>query len=70
MVVVSAMGKTTNKLLAIAAHGRARANMAEALASSDDLREFHLREAAGLDVDDIVERPFPGPGCAWCAAWR
>jgi aspartate kinase len=57
MVVVSAMGKTTNKLLAIAADALA-GELKPALAKLDDLREFHLRESAGLDTDDVVEAHF------------
>ena len=52
------MGKTTNKLLAIAARCGGRRAEARRLASCDELREFHLRESAGLDVDDIVEAHF------------
>ena len=44
VVVVSAMGKTTNKLLAIATDSVA-GRRSEALAQLDDLRAFHLREA-------------------------
>ena len=57
VVVVSAMGKTTNKLLEIAATA-VRGEMAEALKLVGTLREFHLREAAGLDVDGIVAAHF------------
>jgi aspartate kinase len=57
VVVVSAMGKTTNKLLAIAADAVA-GELKPALAKLDDLREFHLRESAGLDTDDVVEAHF------------
>jgi aspartate kinase len=44
VVVVSAMGKTTNKLLAIA-HAAIAANRADYLAQIHDLRDFHSREA-------------------------
>ncbi len=44
VVVVSAMGKTTNRLLAIAADAIA-GRRSEALAALDDLRGFHQREA-------------------------
>ncbi len=44
VVVVSAMGKTTNRLLAIAGEAVA-GRRAEALAQLDELRAFHLREA-------------------------
>ena len=57
VVVVSAMGKTTNKLLAIAADAVA-GELKPALNKLNDLREFHLRESAGLDTDDIVEAHF------------
>jgi aspartate kinase len=50
VVVVSAMGKTTNKLLAIAA-AAASGKREEAIQSLNELRAFHLREAAGLDVE-------------------
>src|SRR5579862_3603135 len=57
VVVVSAMGKTTNKLLAIAAEAVAGA-LQPALTKLGELRDFHIRESAGLDVDDIVEAHF------------
>ncbi|MBZ5635718.1 MAG: lysine-sensitive aspartokinase 3 [Acidobacteriia bacterium] len=57
VVVVSAMGKTTNKLLAIAADAVA-GELKAALDKLNELREFHLRESAGLDTDDIVEAYF------------
>ena len=57
VVVVSAMGKTTNKLLAIAADAVA-GELRAALGKLSELREFHLRESAGLDTDDIVEAHF------------
>jgi len=57
VVVVSAMGKTTNKLLAIAADAVA-GELKPALDKLSELREFHLRESAGLDVDDVVEAHF------------
>ena len=44
VVVVSAMGKTTNKLLAIAAAAIA-GKRAEYIALLHDLRDFHSREA-------------------------
>ncbi|WP_321477046.1 lysine-sensitive aspartokinase 3 [uncultured Paludibaculum sp.] len=44
LVVVSAMGKTTNKLLA-AADKAAAGNLADALRDAEDLRGFHHREA-------------------------
>jgi len=57
IVVVSAMGKTTNKLLAIAADAVA-GELKPALTKLGELREFHLRESAGLDTDDVVEAHF------------
>lgn len=57
VVVVSAMGRTTNKLLAIgemAVSGRRE----EALASLSEMRSYHLREASGLGVDAEVESHF------------
>ena len=57
VVVVSAMGKTTNKLLAIAADAVA-GELRPALDKLSELREFHLRESSGLDVNDIVEAHF------------
>ena len=47
VVVVSAMGKTTNKLLAIAAAAVA-GELDRALTLLGELREFHLKEAPGL----------------------
>jgi aspartate kinase len=57
VVVVSAMGKTTNKLLAIAGDAVA-GELKPALDKLADLRGFHLRESAGLDTNDIVEAHF------------
>jgi aspartate kinase len=57
VVVVSAMGKTTNKLLAIgsaAVSGRRE----EALESLAAMRAFHLAEAVGLGVDAEIEAHF------------
>ena len=57
VVVVSAMGKTTNKLLAIS--GAAVEGQGDkALGLLHDLREFHLREAAGLGVECEIEAHF------------
>ena len=50
VVVVSAMGKTTNKLLAIAARA-VSGDLKSALEHLADLRAFHLRESAGLEMD-------------------
>ncbi|HEY2845945.1 MAG TPA: lysine-sensitive aspartokinase 3 [Bryobacteraceae bacterium] len=57
VVVVSAMGKTTNKLLAIAATA-VKGEMAEALGLLEDLRDFHLREAAGLALEETLGAHF------------
>ncbi len=57
VVVVSAMGKTTNKLLAIAA-AAVSGKREEALESLTDLRAFHLTEAAGLGVSAEIEAHF------------
>src|ERR1700733_5891534 len=57
VVVVSAMGRTTNKLLAIgemAVSGKRE----EAIRALTEMRAFHLREAAGLGVDAEVESHF------------
>jgi aspartate kinase len=57
VVVVSAMGRTTNKLLAIgemAVSGKRE----EAIRALTEMRAFHLREAAGLGVDAEVESDF------------
>jgi len=53
VVVVSAMGKTTNKLLAMAAAAVA-GQREKALALLSELREFHEREAAGIGVEREV----------------
>src|ERR1019366_1160479 len=53
VVVVSAMGKTTNKLLAIAAAAIA-GKRAEYIAQLQDLRDFHSREAR--QVAPLAER--------------
>src|SRR5918993_1742865 len=47
VVVVSAMGKTTNKLLAIAAEAM-KGDREEALDSLEELRNFHLTEGRAL----------------------
>ena len=57
VVVVSAMGKTTNKLLAIASAAVA-GDRDSALDQLRQLREFHAREAAGLGVDTEIEAHF------------
>jgi aspartate kinase len=51
VVVVSAMGKTTNKLLAIAGDAIS-GQWQRAKAELEDLQKFHLREAGGLGVDE------------------
>jgi aspartate kinase len=57
VVVVSAMGKTTNKLLAMAAKAVA-GDLDAAIVQVDDLRGAHLRESAGLDVAEQVNALF------------
>lgn len=57
VVVVSAMGKTTNKLLAIAG-AAVEGKLTEALALLEDLRAFHLREAQGLGLDAAIAEHF------------
>lgn len=53
VVVVSAMGKTTNKLLAIADTSVA-GHLDRALTLLGELRAFHLAEAARLDLDTAI----------------
>ena len=56
VVVVSAMGKTTNMLLEIgemAAKGKR-----DCLAYLGELRDFHLRESAGLGIEKEVNSQF------------
>jgi aspartate kinase len=50
VVVVSAMGKTTNKLLAIA-QSSIHGDREDALAQLQNLREFHTREARPVILD-------------------
>jgi aspartate kinase len=57
IVIVSAMGKTTNKLLAIAA-AAVRGERDSALDQLRQLHEFHLREANGLGVDTEIDAHF------------
>ncbi len=57
VVVVSAMGKTTNKLLAIADAAVAGQRDA-ALTLLEELHQFHRRESAGLGVEDQVDAHF------------
>jgi aspartate kinase len=57
LVVVSAMGKTTNKLLA-AASASVGGQRERALEMLNELRQFHEREAAGLCVDPQIEAHF------------
>jgi aspartate kinase len=54
LVVVSAMGKTTNKLLAIAS-AAVSGDREKALSMFDELREFHRREVAALGIADALE---------------
>jgi aspartate kinase len=57
VVVVSAMGKTTNKLLAIAGAAGVRESDT-ALGRLHELREFHQRESAGLGIECDIEAHF------------
>ena len=57
VVVVSAMGKTTNKLLAIAG-AAVEGQSDKALGLLNELREFHQRESAGLGVECEIEAHF------------
>jgi aspartate kinase len=57
VVVVSAMGKTTNKLLAIGS-AAVSGQREEALESLTAMRAFHLAEAAGLGVNAEIEAHF------------
>ncbi|MBK9168432.1 MAG: lysine-sensitive aspartokinase 3 [Bryobacterales bacterium] len=60
IVIVSAMGKTTNKLLAMAQSASA-GRRDDALRQWEELREFHLAEAralAGDELDAAVEEHF------------
>jgi aspartate kinase len=57
VVVVSAMGKTTNKLLAIA-DAAVNGDRDHALALLNELHKFHRDESAGLGVDDQIDAHF------------
>src|SRR5437016_3826957 len=57
VVVVSAMGKTTNKLLAIAS-AAVSGKREEALDALTEMRAFHLREAEGLGLTREIEAHF------------
>src|SRR5580692_89529 len=57
VVVVSAMGKTTNKLLAIAAKA-VSGELDAALKQLAVLRAFHERESAGLGLDETITAHF------------
>jgi len=64
LVVVSAMGKTTNRLLA-AADKAAAGNLADALRDAEDLLAYHRKEAGALlpperrsEMDALLERHF------------
>src|SRR5579872_6270677 len=57
VVVVSAMGRTTNKLLAIASSA-VSGRRSEAIDALNEMRAFHLRESAGLGVEAEVESHF------------
>jgi aspartate kinase len=57
VVVVSAMGKTTNKLLAIA-DAAVAGRRDTALHLLEELHEFHRNESAGLDVEEQIDAHF------------
>jgi aspartate kinase len=57
VVVVSAMGKTTNKLLAIA-DAAVAGRRDTALHLLEELHEFHLKQSAGLDVGAQIDAHF------------
>jgi aspartate kinase len=57
VVVVSAMGKTTNKLLAMAASA-ASGRVDAATALLEELRAMHVRESAGLGFAEAVDSLF------------
>ncbi len=57
VVVVSAMGKTTNKLLAIA-DAAVTGQRETALTLLEELHHFHKKESAGLGVEDQVDAHF------------
>src|ERR1700748_2900869 len=57
VVVVSAMGKTTNKLLAIA-DAAVHNQREKALAQIAELYDFHQRESSGLGVEAEIEAHF------------
>jgi aspartate kinase len=57
VVVVSAIGKTTNKLLGIAAAAVA-GKRDQALRQLEELHQFHVKESEGLGVESEVEAHF------------
>jgi aspartate kinase len=57
VVVVSAMGKTTNKLLAIAG-AAVEGHTDKALGLLNDLREFHRSESSGLGIECEIDGHF------------
>ena len=57
VVVVSAMGKTTNRLLSIASTA-AGGERERALVMLSELHQFHARESMGLGVDREIESHF------------
>src|SRR5579864_1743083 len=57
VVVVSAMGKTTNKLLAIAG-AAVEGQSDKALGLLNDLREFHRSESSGLGIECEIDGHF------------
>src|SRR5260370_21575832 len=62
VVIVSAMGKTTNKLLAMAG-AAVEGRRDKALTMLGELREFHCRESAGVGVGPASG----GPSAEMCA---
>src|SRR5437763_3488343 len=57
VVVVSAMGKTTNRLLAIA-DAAVAGERGRALELLEELHKFYEKETAGLDVQEPVNARF------------
>src|SRR6185503_11941505 len=57
VVVVSAMGKTTNQLLAIA-EAAVAGRRGPALGLLDELHTFHLNESQGLGIEDSIDAHF------------
>jgi aspartate kinase len=57
VVVVSAMGRTTNKLIAMASEA-VSGHRQNALGELENLHAFHMREASGLGVEAEIESHF------------